>query len=595
MTGVLGFAPIYVNGLLAIFFVFVLPGLLFVRAFDIPDFPRRWLVILLSSLTANHVLATLVATFHLDPLTTYRAVAAVLIAALILMMARKVAAREASVQPGTSILPSSDVKWLAGSLILLGFTYFNIWKHGVPNIFQNSDPVNWNIWARIWSDGLFPVRSMGYPQFIPTTWAATYIFTGSSEQYFAYYTYIVLITVPLVLLTAILGRLSWRYAASLLFVFAWFVAEIREPWIRSTLQEGFPDWIAAIFALGGTALFLTNAPEGGFDRRKIVTALLSLCLLAIAAATKPMHGLVAIAVLIATCIDATKYPHGTVRRKFIAAAIGVVAIFVTTYVINYAHLVLRGMPHYPVTELSERLSRAANLLNSNFTLPFRILLLAGLTLSPFLPRVRWLALPLGAGLWLWANTASYDLRNLLGLLLITAFIPLYAVARRLITTRNATAERQWHIRDVAVAAGVAVLCVALTLPLALNDEKLKQRFAHEQMIRGYGIEINQNVEKLLVRGCKVFSVDAYITTITGFQKFLPQIQFFHVADPLPDQVAQQIDESAGCTGILYPPGSTRPSILDFIAAQTRARGYVTVVAHNGMELLAADAKSPAKN
>ncbi len=253
------------------------------------------------------------------------------------------------------------------------------------------------------------------------------------------------------------------------------------------------------------------------------------------------------------------------------------------------------MPHYPVTELSERLSRAANLLNSNFTLPFRILLFAGLALSPFLPRVRWLALPLGAGLWLWANTASYDLRNVLGLLLITAFIPLYAVARRLATTRNAPDERQWRIRDVAVAAGVAVLCVALTLPLALSDEKLKQRFAREQMIRGYGIEINQDVEKLLVRGCKVFSVDGYITTIAGFQKFLPQIQFFHVADPLPDQVAQQIDESAGCTGILYPPRSTHPSILDFIAAQTKARGYARMVAHNGMELLAADAKPAARN
>lgn len=595
MTGFLGFAPIYVNGLLAIFFVFVLPGLVLVRGFDLPDFPQRWLVIFLSSLAANHVWVTLVAAFHLDPLTAYRIVTAVLIAALIFLMAKRVAMPGAPTQPGASILLLSDVKWMVGSLVMLGFTYFNIWKHGVPNIFQGSDPVNWNIWARIWSHGSFPIYSMGYPQFIPTTWAATYIFTGSAEQYFAYYSYIVLIIVPIVLLTAILGRLSWRYAASLLLVFAWFVAEIREPWIRSTLQEGFPDWIAAIFALGGTALFLTNTSEGGFDQRKIVTALLSLCLLSIAAATKPMHGLVAIAVLIATCTDAAKYLQGTERNKFIAAAIGVVAIFVATYAINYSHLAFRGMPHYPVTELSARLSRAANLLNSNFTLPFRILLVAGLVLSPFLPRVRWLALPLGAGLWLWANTASYDLRNVLGLLLITAFIPLYAVARRWATARSAPTERQWHVRDRAIAAGVAVLCVVLTLPLALSDEKLKQRFAHEQMIRGYGIEINQNVEKLLVRGCTVFSVDAYITTIAGFQNFLPQIRFFHVADPLPDQVAQQINDSAGCTGILFPPRMTLPSILDFIAAQTKARGYTSVVEHNGMELLAADAKLPAKN
>ena len=303
-----------------------------------------------------------------------------------------------------------------------------------------------------------------------------------------------------------------------------------------------------------------------------------------------MYGLFAIALLIAICTDAARYLRGTERNKFIAAAIGVVAIFVATYAINYSHLAFRWMPHYPVTELSERLSRAANLLNSNFTWPFRILLVAGLALSPFLPRVRWLALPLGAGLWLWANAASYDLRNALGLLLITAFIPLFAVARRLATARGATGERPWQVRDLAIAAGVAVLCIVLTLPLALSDEKLKQRFAHEQMIRGVGIEINQNVEKLLVRGCTVFSVDGYITTIAGFQKFLPQIRFFHVADPLSDQLAQQISESAGCTGILYPPHLTHRSILDFIAAQTMARGYRKAAEGMGMELLVSDVR-----
>ena len=361
-------------------------------------------------------------------------------------------------RPGASICLALDVKWFAGSLVLLGFTYWNIWKHGVPNIFQGSDvSSSWNSWALTWAKGSFPTGAWGYSQFVPTTWATTYIFTGSTEQYFAYYTYLVLIIVPIALCAAILGRINWRYAASLLFVFVWLVVEVREPWLRSTLQEGWPDWIAAIFALGGTALFLANAPEGGFDRRKIVTALLSLCLLSIAAATKPMHGLMTIAILIATCTDAAKNLQGAERKRFIAAAIGVVANFATTYAITYSHLTLRGMPYYPVTELSERLSRAAKLLNSNFTLPFRILLCAGLALSPFLPRVRWLTLPLGAGLWLWANTASYDLRNILGFLLITAFIPHFAVARRFATSRDASRDRQWHVRDLAIAAGVAVL------------------------------------------------------------------------------------------------------------------------------------------
>ena len=50
MTGLIGFAPVYLNGLLAIFFVLVLLGLVFVRGFDIGSFPQR------SGLRAFHLL-----------------------------------------------------------------------------------------------------------------------------------------------------------------------------------------------------------------------------------------------------------------------------------------------------------------------------------------------------------------------------------------------------------------------------------------------------------------------------------------------------------------------------------------------------------
>jgi hypothetical protein len=394
---------------------------------------------------------------------------------------------------------------------------------------------------------------------------------------------------------SVLGRLNWRNAVFLLLVFAWFVAEIREPWLRSTLQEGFPDWVAAIFAFCGTVLFVVNAPKGRLDREKAVTALLSLCLVSIAAATKPIYGLFTIAILIAICTDAAKHLQRAERNRFIIAAVGLVALFVTAYAINYSHLAVRSMPYYPVTELSERLSRAAKLLNSNFTLPLRILLFAGLALSPFLPRIRWLALPLGAGFWLWANTASYDLRNLLGLLLISAFIPLYAVARRFVTTQVAPGERRWRVRDGAVAAGVAVLCVILTLPLALSDEKLKQRFADEQLSKGLGIELNRPIGELLARGCTIYSADGYIHTVSVFQPYRQQMQFFHFTEPLTDLLAKQLNESSGCTSIMYPPSRTHPSILNHIDALTNSRGYTKVMEHNGMDLLISNENSPAKD
>ena len=130
MAGLIGFAPIYLNGLLALFFVFVFPGIVFVRAFSIPNFPLRWFIVFLSSLTASHFLVTLIAALHFDPLDAYRAVAAALIVALLYMMAMKGAVPRTPARGGASIILSSDLKWLLGSLIVLCFTCFNIWKHG---------------------------------------------------------------------------------------------------------------------------------------------------------------------------------------------------------------------------------------------------------------------------------------------------------------------------------------------------------------------------------------------------------------------------------------------------------------------------------
>ena len=135
------------------------------------------------------------------------------------------------------------------------------------------------------------------------------------------------------------------------------------------------------------------------------------------------------------------------------------------------------MPNYPVAELSDRLANAIARLKSNLTIPFRIMVFVGLVLAPLLPRIRWLALPLFIGSWLWADTASYDLRNLLGLLLISASIPLYALALHFMTTGELSKQLRWSIADGVVAVSLAVLCVGLTLPLARGNSELRQRLA----------------------------------------------------------------------------------------------------------------------
>ena len=80
--------------------------------------------------------------------------------------------------------------------------------------------------------------------------------------------------------------------------------------------------------------------------------------------------------------------------------------------------------------------------------------------------------------------------------------------------------RRWRIADGPVAILLGLLCVIGTLPLALGDEKLKQRFADEQMRKGLGIELNRPVGQLLARGCTIFSADAYFHTVAAFQPWM---------------------------------------------------------------------------
>jgi hypothetical protein len=592
LAGLIGFASIYFNGVLALLFVFVLPGLVFVRAFSISNFPQRWFVVFLSSLTANHLLVSLIAALHLDPLQTYRAAAAALIAILILLIIKGRAGSQSPAYRGVSTILLSDVGWLVFGLVFLGFTYINVWKHGVPNIFEGGDvSISWNTWSLIWSQGKFPTSSIGYPQFVPTIWAVTYIFTGSTEQYFAFYIYIFWIVVPIVLNAMNLGRLDWWQPLAPGLAFIWLIAEIQDPWLRACLPQACPDWVAAIFAFSGVVLFVASAPKDRFDSEKITAALISLCLLLIAAATKPQYGLFTAAVFIAVCTDAAKYLQPGERTRLTIVAVALVSAFAAAYAIYFLHLTTTRIPDYSLP-MSERLPRALMLLNTNFSLPFRILVFAGLALSPFVTRVRWLALPLVIGFSSWALMLSYDLRNLLGLLLISAFIPLFALVRALAPARDLSGERRWSVPDGAVACGLAILVFGLTSSLAQGDKELKQRFATEQLTKSAGLQINQKIEQLVLAGCTIFNADNYLHTISAFARFQDQIIFFFSTLPLDDALTKQVNQASGCTGFFYPPDRTHPSILDFISSTAKARNYAKVIEGRGMELLVSSASPP---
>jgi hypothetical protein len=130
------------------------------------------------------------------------------------------------------------------------------------------------------------------------------------------------------------------------------------------------------------------------------------------------------------------------------------------------------------------------------------------------------------------------------------------------------------------------MAVALTLTLAQNDTKLKERFATDQLRGGPGLELNQGIAKLLQRGCVIFSADGYIATISALQPFRDQMRFFFFTEPLNDALVKRFNETTGCTSIFYPPERTHPSILRFIGAFAETRGLKRVIESSGMDVLA---------
>jgi hypothetical protein len=595
-VGLVSFAPVYLNGLLALLCIFLLPGSILVRAFEISNFPLRMLVALLGSLIANHFLVALIAALHLNPMASYRVVFFSLAALWAALSVADILRRRTplGLHYNGAVAQTSDLLCLMASSALLLFAYRDGWASW-PRIFADGDvAVSWNRWAQIWAAGQFPAMAFGYPQFVPTIWAVTYIFTGSLEHYFAFDAYIVLIFVPIVLVSAVLGRSRLSLGLVPVVAFAWLVLQIREPWLRSTLLEGFPDWVAAVAGLCGAVLFATGSPSPAFEREKLPHMLASLCLILIAAAIKPLYGLLAIVIMIRLCIDAAGWPDQVERRKFLIAAAAIFAGFAMAYLAYFVHLAASSMPHYPVTSLAERLLGAASQLNGNLGLPFRMVAGLGVIMAFFVPRIRWLAVPLLLGFLIWANTASYDLRNVLGFLAISAVIPLLVLEHTVTVGSVIPSEvaacganqAGRKIPDGAVLATAAILSVCATFPLALSDARLRQRFNSEELRAGAGTELNQPLERFLARGCFVLSGAGYVFTLSSFAKYLPQMEFFHASLPLPGTTTEAFDGKKGCTGIVYPPDHSAETVLNYIKAKAEQRHYVTLGESYGWRLLA---------
>lgn len=591
------YVPLYLKAVLALFIIFVLPGLLVVRVLKIDELPQRWLAVFLSSLVVNHVAIVIIAALGAKPAVIYAGMVPCLFVTLIVLELRQPKSLAAA-----SEIRSSDLFWLLFSLIVLGATYSEIWPRGVPAAFEAPDVSGaWNGWALGWAEGLFP-NSYGYPQFVPTIWAVAYVVTGSQLHYFAFYCYLVLIVAPLALAAMVLGRLHWWLPLVQFSVFACFIAGVIEPGLRTTLVHAFPDWVVVVFSFAGAAAFLSQRPP---HQRSFTILLLALCLECVAAATKPIIGLVVLAFALAICVDAIRnVANRKLRIRIILAVVGLVSLFAVAYWIsNFTYLT----GAYGVAQRRGVAAPAWEKFSTGFSLAVRILCLSGLFLSLVLPRVRWLALPLFVGIGIWADRTSYDVRNCLALVLIAALIPVDALARRTIKGDLGAFGRQWILRDTTVAACALVLLLLVSLPMAKPDRQLDAQFASDQFRLGVGTVLNEAVATQLRAGCTLFTVTKYFMQIAYFQPYKSQIHFFYYGQPIGDDgkaddgtnedyamhrknamdKQREFEAVEGCVAVLFAPTAQEATSLAFLQGYFQRRHLGKEAEANQVELWSA--------
>ena len=478
------YVPLYLKAVLSLFIIFVLPGLLVVRVLRIDELPQRWLAVFLSSIAVNYLAVTIMALLGAKPTVFYGGMVLCFIVALIILEVRKPKFSSAA-----SEIRLSDVFWLLFSLIVLAATYSEIRQLGVPSTFNDGDvSFSWNTWALQWAAGVFP-STWGYPQFVPTIWAAAYLVTGSQLQYFAFYCYLILIVAPLALTAMVLGRQRWWLPLVMFSVFVCVMTGRIDAVLRSTLTGAYPDWVAVIFSFAGAAAFLSQRRP---HQRSFTILLLALFLECVAAATKPAFGLFVLAFALAICIDAVRHAEDrTLRKRVIVAVVGIVSLFVMAYAIHLTLIVKHGLSGIPLG----RPAQAWPIFNSGFSLPARILCISGLLLSLLLPRARWLAVPLFLGIWFWVERTSYDLRNAMGLILIAALIPVDALAHRYIKSDAGAFGHHWTLKDTTVAACALVALLLVTLPMAKADKELETKFEADQFRFGPGTAHNEAIAR----------------------------------------------------------------------------------------------------
>jgi hypothetical protein len=202
----------FILGFVSLLQITFLPGILILKLFDLKKgFIQTIIMAFGISLIANHLLVFLITAIGLNSTYSFYGIFSLeLIAFFVLFVSssreslESIVAREKerlleyikSLRIFSKEKEQNEFGQILADLIGLVFIVmalssiwwaFRVWFTNLDTIFTQWDTiVSWNSWAGQWFSGTFPARTNRYAQLIPTNFAVSYAFLGTSQiQFFA--------------------------------------------------------------------------------------------------------------------------------------------------------------------------------------------------------------------------------------------------------------------------------------------------------------------------------------------------------------------------------------------------------------------------
>lgn len=545
----------FLLGLLSVLQIVFLPGFLVTRMLKVNDgLIKTWILSFTLSLIINHFLVMILVLFKIYCGTTVYIIFGVEVG-LVGWLVRNDVGKPIRVVLGGDGQRIKDlvteitrvelfwqaVKWFLVFLATATLVFFvlKLWE-GVGTIFYRADPVcSWNMWAVRWYQNSFPVGTMHYPQLLPTNWSLTYVFIGSTLQFFAkgimalFPLSILFISLDLALRSGKIGYIIGISATGALLCVV----------LGVVIQSGHADVPVAFLTLA--AIYMLLISQFTASAREVRKNLLLGAVFCAGSALTKQAGLYIVLVYpLLSYILVLRPRKGLIAKKKAGQVLVVIVILVglvAPWYVNKELQIRKGLDWSEITDLTskihkgrsfgERLVRSLKWAEPKIGgLMLYIILPMSLFLSALDRSWRWiLVLVTLPFFFLWALFWGYDIRN------IAVSIPLIGMGAG-IGLENAVIDRKGFLKlwEKLVPVRISlVLTIVIGVCLVLGSRFDEGMLIDKQLLERKRIG-DQHLNNILYKYHNKFRIEKKIISNYPQLAFLPEIGRFHVMDHFSD-------------------------------------------------------------